>query len=84
MIFLTTVPTLTSVTIIKKEKKVYFLRTFRKSNLTHWTTNEMFSGQRFAILAMFLLRDCVIYCMKRLHDFCVKRLRDFLCEEVFF
>ena len=32
---------------------------------------------------IFLFRDCVIYCMKRLHDFCVKRLRDFLCEEVF-
>ena len=27
--------------------------TFRKSNLTHWTTDVMFSGQRFVILAMF-------------------------------
>ena len=52
MIFLTTVPTVTAVTTIKKEKKVYFLSTFRKSNLRHLTTNEMFSGQRFAILAM--------------------------------
>ena len=30
-----------------------FLRTFWKSNLTHFTTDVMFSGQRFAILAMF-------------------------------
>jgi hypothetical protein len=32
----------------------YFLITFGKSNLTHLTTDVMFSGQRFAIFAMFL------------------------------
>ena len=31
----------------------YFLGTFEKCNLTHLTTDVMFSGQRFAILAMF-------------------------------
>ena len=47
VMFLTTV---TNV-IFKKNS----LRTFGKSNLTHLTTNVMFSGQRFAILAMFFL-----------------------------
>ena len=31
----------------------YFLSTFRKCNLTHLTTDVMFSGQSFVILAMF-------------------------------
>ena len=31
----------------------YFLSTFGKRNLTHLTTDVLFSGQRFAILAMF-------------------------------
>ena len=57
------------------------LSTFGMSN---FTTNEMFSGQRFVILAMFLLRACVKICAKKLRDFCVKRLCDFLREEVFF
>ena len=52
----------------------YFLSTSGKVNLTHLTNYVMFSGQRFATLTMFLLRGCVIYCMKRLHNF--------LCEEV--
>ena len=30
-----------------------FFSIFEKSILTHWTTDMMFSGQRFAILAMF-------------------------------
>ena len=34
-------------------RKFYFLSTFGKSNLTHLKTDVMFSGQRFAILAMF-------------------------------
>ena len=34
---------------------------------------------------IFLLRDCVIVCVRRLRDFlCVKRLHDLLCEEFFF
>ena len=41
--FLTTV---TAVTSVKKP--------FGKSNLTHLTNDAMFSGQHFAILAMFL------------------------------
>ena len=53
----------------------YCLSTFRKSNLKQLTTDMMFSGQRFAILAMF--------CVKMLRDFSLKRLRDFLCEEFF-
>ena len=31
----------------------YFLSTFWKWNLTHLTTDVMFSGRRFAIIAMF-------------------------------
>ena len=55
--------------------KKNFLSTFRKSNLTHLTTNGMFSGQRFAIFAKQIwLRGCVILC--------VERLRDFVCGEV--
>ena len=48
---------------------------FGKSNLTHLTTNVMFSGQCFAIFAMFLWRGCKIYLLERLHDF-------FCCWEV--
>ena len=33
----------------------YSLNMFGKSNLTHWTTDVMFSGQPFAILTMFFL-----------------------------
>ena len=48
------------VTVVKKKsrnlsKNSIFFNTFWKSNLTHLTTNVMFSGQHFAILAMFLL-----------------------------
>ena len=50
MIFLTTVPTVTAVTIVQS-KEVYFLSTFRKSNLTHLTIDVIFAGQRFTILA---------------------------------
>ena len=56
MIVLTTVTTVKNVL-----KKGYFLSTFGKSYLTQLTTNVMFSGQRFAILAMFFLRDCVFF-----------------------
>ena len=43
--------------------------------MTHLTTDVMFSGQQFAILAMFLV--------DRLRDFCcVERLHDFVCGEV--
>ena len=37
----------------KQQKKLFFLSIFGKSNLTHLTTDVMFSGQRFAIIAMF-------------------------------
>ena len=33
----------------------YSLNIFGKSNLTHWTTDVMFSGQPFAIFTMFFL-----------------------------
>ena len=36
---------------------IYFLRNFGKGSLTHLTADVMFSGQRSAILAMF-----VVYC----------------------
>ena len=42
--------------IMQPLKKISsFFSTFWKSNLTHMTTDVIFSGQRFAILAMFLL-----------------------------
>ena len=53
----------------------YFLSTFGKRNLTHLTTDVMFTGQRFAILAMFLWRGCMIFCL-------LDRLRNFICLEV--
>ena len=37
------------------KKCIYFLNTFRPSNLTYLTTDVMFSGQRFANLAIFCL-----------------------------
>ena len=37
------------------KKCIYFLNTFRQSNLTYLTTDVMISGQRFANLAMFCL-----------------------------
>ena len=49
---------------------INFLSTCGKSNLTYLTPNVMFSGQRFAILAMFLWRGCMIFFMERLRDFC--------------
>ena len=57
-----------------------------KCNLAHLTTDVMFSGQRFAILAMCfgevaqfsLTRACMIFFVERLRDFCVERLRDVL------
>ena len=36
-----------------KKIKINFFSSFRKSNLTNLTTDVIFSGQRFAILAMF-------------------------------
>ena len=50
MIFLTTVTTVKYIYVY-----IYFLSTFGKSNWTYLTTDVMFSGQRFAILAMFSL-----------------------------
>ena len=41
----------------------YFFIFFGKSNLTHLTADVMFSGQRFAILAMFLN-----YYLKKTHQ----------------
>ena len=56
------------------------------SNLAHLPTDVMFSGQQFAILAMFLWICCMIFfsgqvawffcvilCVERLRDFCVWR-----------
>ena len=51
---LTTVTAVTTITTANKHILfIYFLRLFGKSNFTHLTTDVMFSGQRFAILAMF-------------------------------
>ena len=47
VIFFTSVTTVTTVFFF------YFLSTFGKSNLTHLTTDVMFSGQPFAMVAMF-------------------------------
>ena len=48
MIFFTTITILNYYIFF-----IYFPSFFGKSNLTHFTTNVMFSGQHFAILAMF-------------------------------
>ena len=53
MIVFTTVTTVTDVTTVKQQKKVYLLSTFGKSNFTHLTTDVMFAGQDLAILVMF-------------------------------
>ena len=71
VIVATVVTAVTVVTVVRSETNhatshqknlrnhiVYFLNflsTFGKSNLTHLTTNVMFSGQRFEILAIFLV-----------------------------
>ena len=55
----------TVVTVVRKSSE-------QKSNLTHLTTDVMFSGQPFAILRCF---------MEMLRDF-FERLCDFVCEEV--
>ena len=59
---------MTVVTVVKKlcnqfnkkarnlSLKKSFYSTFGKRNLTHLATDVMFSGQRFAILAMFLFK----------------------------
>ena len=64
------------------KKKMFFLLliTFEKSNITHLTSDVMFSGQRFAILAMFFCGG--FFWVNRLCDFFVQRLRDFVCGEV--
>ena len=51
MIFLFTFTTITTVNL--QVFKIHILSFFGKSNSTHLTTDVMFSGQRFAILAMF-------------------------------
>ena len=60
MICLSTVHSVTAVTTFS---------TFGKSNFTHLTTNVMFLGQRFAILAMFLngfpyLQNKLVQCFR--------------------
>ena len=67
----TVVTTVTVVTVVRKITQPHhkknlttfffiiifnFLSYFGKGNLTHLTTDVMFSGQRFAILAMFLTK----------------------------
>ena len=49
------VTSVTVVTVVRKITQPLKKKssTFAKSNLTHLTTNVMFSGQHFAILAMF-------------------------------
>ena len=64
----------------------YFFSTFRNSNVTNLTTDVMFSGQRFSILAIFLWSSCIIFFWRRgcvflyvesLREFEGERLRDF-------
>ena len=55
MIILTTDHAATAGTTVKKKN----FSTFGKSYLTHLTTDAMFSGQRFAILAMFFCEEVV-------------------------
>ena len=59
VIFLTTVHTVTAVTTAKN----ILFSTFGKRNLTHVTTDMMFSGQRFAIVAMFLSLLPLLCCL---------------------
>ena len=74
---------LTTVTIVKKN-------TFGNSNLTHLTTDVMFSGQHFAILVIFLWggymiflwRGSMIFLLRGCVILFVERLRDYLSGEV--
>ena len=58
----------------------YFLSTLGKCNLTHLTTDVMFSGQRFAILAMFPIKKTTfvsaisLCCPYKLYHFWTSRL----------
>ena len=45
-------------TTVTTVKNIYFLSTFANSNSTHLTTDVMFSGQHFSILAMFF-NECL-------------------------
>ena len=50
----------TAVTVVTEVRKIAHplkKNPFGKSNLIHLTTNVMFSGQRFAILAMFMIES---------------------------
>ena len=53
------------------------LSTFGKSDLTHLTTNVIFSGQPFAIIAMF--GEEVAFFVERLRDFLLLRASMILC-----
>ena len=51
--------------------------------MIYLTTDMMFSGQRFAILAMFFVeRLHHFFWVERLGDFFVERLYDIVCGEV--
>ena len=65
----------------KNKIEKYLHSTFGNSNFTHLTTDVMFSGQRFPILAIFSGGRMTFFA-KRLRDFFVERSHDFLCEEV--
>ena len=69
MIFLTTATTVTAVTTVLLFF-FYFLITFGKKYLTHLTTNVMFSGQRFAILARFF--SCTFFFYKLGNQVCLE------------
>ena len=62
------------------------LSTLRKCNLTHLATDVIFSGQRFAILAMFCLEVSWFLCVDRLCDFShlLTQVAWFIFGEVFF
>ena len=55
LICLTTVTTVAAVTTEFFCILLYFLSTFGKRNLTHLTTDMIFSGLNFAIISMFFL-----------------------------
>ena len=76
MIFLTTVTTVQYIYVY-----IYFLSNFGKSNWTYLTTDVIFSGQCFAILAMFSLDVWQSYFA---HTFCQIHFTLFCCKFTFF
>ena len=62
----------------------YFLSTFGKSNLTHLTTDVMFSGQHFAILAMFCTTVPIQYISEYNENEFILETIYFVAETIYF